>query len=198
MKLVFQGAEAKLYKKKSVLIKQRTAKEYRNKDLDKKIRKERTRLEARLLSKAKSIGMAVPGLIETDREKAEIKMEFIEGPRIKEAISRKNFKCLCRQIGKAIAKMHSYGMIHGDLTTSNMILNREKIFFVDFGLGFQSKKQEDMAVDLLTFKKTFEATHYRLMPAAWKKITEAYSENNEEAEKVFAQLEKAEKRGRYH
>lgn len=198
MELFFQGAEAKLFRKGNAMLKERTLKKYRNNALDTRIRRERTKLEAGLIAKAGAAGINVPKIIQLDREKGRIEMEFIEGKRVKDILGPGNFLGICTEIGKAIAKMHCSKIIHGDLTTSNMLLQGKKLFFIDFGLGFQSKKTEDRAVDLVTFKKTFGATHHKLMPEAWEKILEAYKQENPEAESVFAQIEKVEKRGKYH
>ncbi|MDD5147990.1 MAG: KEOPS complex kinase/ATPase Bud32 [Candidatus ainarchaeum sp.] len=200
MELIAQGAEAKLFRQGKTLVKERVSKEYRCRELDRKIRRERTALEANLLKKAKNIGVNVPNLIETDKEGAKITMEFIEGKRTKDALNEKNFEKICLEIGKNIGKLHSYGIIHGDLTTSNILQDKKgKLFFIDFGLGFNGRKTEDRAVDLIVFKKTFEATHHKLMPKGWELILEGYAkENREQAGLVLKQIEKVEKRGRYH
>ncbi len=204
VKLIAQGAVAEQFRKnqkeETIIVKERVPKEYRCKELDQKIRRERTALEANLLKKAKSIGVNTPSVIETDKEKAKITMEFIDGKRAKDVLGKKNFEKICLEIGRNIGKLHSYGIIHGDLTTSNIIQNKKgKLVFIDFGLGFHSKKIEDKAVDLIVFKKTFEATHYKLMPKAWETIIKGYTEENKaEAGQVLKQIEKVEKRGRYH
>jgi len=203
MELIAQGAEAKLFKvkkgKQTVLLKERVSKAYRCKELDSKIRSERTSIEAGLLAKAKSAGVNTPNVLETDKKKFKITMEFIDGKRAKDFLQEKNFEKTCLETGKAIAKMHFYGIIHGDLTTSNILVKEGELFFIDFGLGFRSKKIEDKAVDLLVFKKTFEATHHKLMPRGWETILKGYAlENPEEAGQVFRQIEAVEKRGRYH
>ncbi|MBN1940695.1 MAG: Kae1-associated serine/threonine protein kinase [Candidatus Diapherotrites archaeon] len=217
MELIREGAEAKLFKTKlgneTVLLKQRVSKAYRNKELDNKIRKQRTTLEANLLRKTRGLGVNVPEVLEVDREKFGIYMEFVDGTRVKDVLNKKNSVKICTKIGESIAKMHSYNIIHGDLTTSNILqkpfpaskkslgkknLQQGELFFIDFGLGFHSKKIEDKAVDLIVFKKTFEATHNKLMPQGWSAILEGYQSTNTEAKQIFAQIEKVEKRGRYH
>ena len=54
--------------------------------------------------------------------------------------------------------MHKYDIIHGDLTTSNFIIN-ENIYVIDFGLSFSSKRIEDKAVDLHLFKEILNSCH---------------------------------------
>ncbi|MBN2067598.1 MAG: Kae1-associated serine/threonine protein kinase [Candidatus Diapherotrites archaeon] len=200
MELIRQGAEAKLFKtkhgEKAALLKQRVEKDYRCKELDERLRRERTALESNLLRKARGVGVNTPQVYSVDKGKKEILMKFIEGPRLKDVLEKGNLD-LCREIGKAIAIMHGSNIIHGDLTTSNIMLQGEDLFFIDFGLGKSSRKIEDKAVDLLVFKKTFEATHCSLMPKGWEKIIEGYLEGNGERE-VTAQMKRVEERVRYH
>ncbi len=200
MQLIRQGAEAKLFKTKhsgkDALLKQRIEKDYRCRELDDKLRKERTTLEGNLLVKARKFGVSTPKIYGVDREKSEILMEFIEGSRIKDVLNDKNLN-LCKEIGKAIALMHENGLVHGDLTTSNIMLQGKELYFIDFGLGFHSRKLEDKAVDLLVFKKTFEATHCNLMPKGWEMIIEGYLQGKGDRA-VAAQMRKVEQRARYH
>ena len=169
-----KGAEAELSSISvgglTCLSKKRIAKNYRNKVLDIKIRKERTRAEGKLLRQASDV-VNTPKIIKIDESNFEIIMEFINGAPLKEVIEKTPH--LCKVAGNLIRKIHDIGIIHGDLTTSNIIflknpeskelLERVKLkgelFFIDFGLGFFSKKIEDVASDLIVFKKTFNATH---------------------------------------
>jgi len=200
MKLVAQGAEAKLFEAKAegkkVLLKQRVPKAYREKELDDVLRASRTNVEARMLSKARSLGVETPKVFSVDKEKKEIVMEFVEGKRLKDVLGEERIG-LCKEVGEAIALMHAGNLIHGDLTTSNILAKGKNLFFIDFGLAKQSAKPEDKAVDLLVFRKTFEATHVELMPRGWELILEGYLKAGGEKQ-VLKQMEKVEKRARYH
>jgi len=200
MQLIRQGAEAKLFKAKfegkPALLKKRVPKEYRNKELDEKIRSARTTGEANLLRKARSLGVNTPMVYNVDKAEKEILMELVDGSRLKDVLNKKTLG-LCRQVGEGIALMHENSLIHGDLTTSNVMVKGKELFFIDFGLGKHSKKAEDKAVDLLVFKKTFEATHVELMPKGWELILEGYLAKGGE-EEVLAQMKKVEERVRYH
>ena len=100
-------------------------------------------------------------------------------------------------IGKNIAKLHDADIIHGDLTTSNMILSgKEVVYFIDFGLGFISKKIEDKAVDLHLLKQALEAKHFTHWETLFKEVINGYS-SSKDSKLVLKQLEKVEKRGRY-
>lgn len=201
MQLIKEGAEARLYKTriggKTVLVKERVRKDYRRAELDDAIRKQRTRREEKLLRTAERLGIKVPGVIKVDGTK--ITMEFVEGKTLKQALGEKNIAA-CREAGKIIGKMHSHNLIHGDLTTSNIIVQGKgrgkKVFFIDFGLGFTSSKTEDKAVDLLNLKKTLEASHSRLFRKAWENIVKGYLQAFPKKEVIW-QIEKVEKRVRY-
>ncbi len=200
MKLIRQGAEAKLFEtkfdEKKALSKQRVPKEYRCEQLDNKIRSARTAKEARMMSKARALGIKTPIVFDIDSKKKEIVMELIEGPRLKDKLDKKNL-ALCRQVGENIAVLHEGNLIHGDLTTSNILVKGKDIYFIDFGLAKTSGKAEDKAVDLLVFRKTFEATHVELMPKGWELILEGYLAKGGKKE-VITQMQKVEARVRYH
>ncbi|OYT41518.1 MAG: Kae1-associated kinase Bud32 [Candidatus Aenigmarchaeota archaeon ex4484_224] len=203
MKIFYIGAEAILYLKKEsgkkILVKERIKKGYRIKEIDLKLRKFRTRREARLLKKS-SFLISVPKVLKVDEKKFKIFMEFIEGERLREIInklSKKEMEKICFEIGKIVGKLHSNDIIHGDLTTSNMILFKRKIYLVDFGLGFFSNKVEDKAVDLSVLKETLKSTHYKFLKVCWTNIVKGYKKEYKDADKILRRLDEIEKRGRY-
>ncbi len=193
--IVARGAEAVLRKEENVLIKERIRKGYRIEKLDIRLRRERTKHEESLMRQARRAGVNVPPVISSTE--FEIKMEFIDGPKIKDSINEKNCRKLAEIIGKSIAKMHSFDIVHGDLTTSNMIKKQDEIYFIDFGLGFHSKKVEDKAVDLHLLKQALKSTHFRILEKAWKIILESYEKNCDCGKDVVKRMEQIEKRGRY-
>lgn len=196
-----KGAEAELIETeflgRKALLKDRVPKEYRALALDEGIRRERTKQEAILLHKAKELGVRTPVIYGIERRACGITMEFVEGKRLKDTLNKKNFLAHCKELGTKISLLHNGGLVHGDLTTSNVIADGKALVFVDFGLGFFSEKVEDLAVDLLNLKKTFEATHHSLMPAAWEAITCAYCKESRNGKAVVAQVLEIEKRARY-
>jgi len=138
-KLLFQGAEAIILLSKDVITKDRIPKTYRLPELDNKIRKRRTKSETKLLLKAsKIINSPAPlnnldggrlGLRGGAKNNFQIFMPFINGKKLSEHLD--NFpltkqKSICKQIGESIAQLHDADIIHGDLTTSNMILVEHK------------------------------------------------------------------------
>ena len=194
MKILKQGAEAILYKEDNYLVKERIKKSYRIDDIDIKLRKLRTRKEAKLLEKIEN----APKLFSVDEKNMKIKMEFINGELIKDIldnINKEKRNLIFREIGEKVAKMHDDDIIHGDLTTSNMIL-KDKVYFIDFGLGFNSDKIEDKAVDIHLLKQALESKHYKHFEESFLGFFEGYKISRNWKE-VLKRLEKVEKRGRY-
>jgi len=194
-KLIAQGAEAKLFLEDGKILKNRFKKSYRINEIDEKLRRFRTRREAKILKKLETINFPAPGFIKSD-EKENLMLEKIDGRLLKD-ILEKDYKKLCDEIGRKIAILHNYSIIHGDLTTSNMILNKE-IYFIDFGLSFFSEKPEDKAVDLHLLKEALESKHYKIWQGCFKCALTAYRETAKNSGKTLKRLGIVEKRGRYH
>jgi len=194
MSIVGRGAEAILKKGKDHLEKERIKKSYRLKELDDEIRKSRTRREASLIRAARRIGVNVPTII--DESKETITMEFLDGQRIKDVLNENNCEELCTKIAYYIALLHKNEIIHGDLTTSNMMFNNNEIYFIDFGLGFKSSRIEDKASDLYLLKQALDSTHFNISSKAWQIILKAYQQNYPE-KRIIETLKKIEKRRRY-
>ena len=206
-KLFKKGAEANLYLAnwhgKRVIIKARLPKSYRPPQLDQTIRRYRTVHEPQLMHEAKRAGVTTPIVFSVDVQNSEIIMEYIEGKQIKilmDSVSQAERRSLCTKIGRQIGELHNYGLIHGDLTTSNMILTIEgEIFFVDFGLGDRSTELEAQGVDLHLFGRALQSTHFIVAKECFRVVLKGY-ETVRGAEKTATVLEKIkeiEKRGRY-
>jgi TP53 regulating kinase-like protein len=215
-KIISQGAEAIILLSKNVVTKDRIKKSYRIPQIDEKIRKRRTKAETKLLTKASEIINCPKPQDSKDWDK--IEMPFIEGQRLSEHLD--NFplakqKQICKQIGESIAKLHEADIIHGDLTTSNMILQENKVirrdpklkgevdkeklgslYFIDFGLGYISRKFEDKAVDLHLLKQALEAKHFKNWEELLEKVLEGYKKFKD-SKIVLERLKAVEKRGRY-
>jgi Kae1-associated kinase Bud32 len=202
MKIIARGAEAIIEQEGDEIIKKRIKKSYRISEIDEKLRKLRTRQESRLLEKAFSV-TRVPKVIKVDEKTKEVVMQFIKGQKLAEhlnSFSLEKQKEICKEIGKEVAKFHDIDVIHGDLTTSNMILAKEcgndVVYFIDFGLGFKSSREEDKAVDIHLLKQALEAKHYMNWQILFKEFLEGYK-TSKTSEKVLKQLKKVEARGRY-
>ena len=198
LKIIQQGAEAVILLEKDRVIKRRMKKSYRIPEIDDRIRKQRTRSEAKLLTKASKL-ISIPEIIKVDQETKEIIMDFIDGKKLSDYLDKfplKKQKEVCKLIGKSTAKLHDADIIHGDLTTSNMILKNNKIYFIDFGLGFISHKFEDKAVDIHLLKQALEAKHFKNWEILFREVFRGYS-NSKDSKTVLERLRAVEKRGRY-
>lgn len=206
-KLLKKGAEASLFladwHERKVIIKVRIPKRYRPPELDEQIRSYRTVHEPQLMHDAKAAGVPTPLIYMVNVPESSITMEYIEGQQIKQVLNSA-FKAqrhdLCIKIGESIAHLHSHGLIHGDLTTSNMILNPNgKIFFVDFGLGEKNIELEAKGVDLHLMKRALQSTHYQHWEECFQNVQSGYTSilGVELAEKVYEKIREIERRGRY-
>ena len=186
--IIARGAEAILYKQGNSLVKERIKKSYRIGEIDLPLRKQRTRKEAKILEKLSFS----PKLIKLDEKNFKIEMEFIEGKTLNDSINKiKDKQKIFTLLGKQIEQMHNRNIIHGDLTTSNMLLKENKLFFIDFGLSFISDKIEDKAVDLHLLKQCLNSKHYKYSEL-FNYVLQGYK--NQE---VIKRLKKVESRGRY-
>ena len=114
--------------------------------------------------------------------------------KVRDILEKSNYEKICREIGKRVADLHKNEIIHGDLTTSNIIFN-DKIYFIDFGLSFFSKKLEDKAVDLHLLKQALESKHHTI----WKKCFDSVLQGYQKAKyykDVKKRFEIVETRGR--
>ncbi len=208
--LLKKGAEADLileefnryfgYGGGKIVIKHRIQKKYRHVEIDNRLRKARTFKEARLLHQAKLAGVPAPFVFLIDAPQR-IVIEFIEGERVKDILERltdDEREKICERIGQMIAKLHKAGIVHGDLTTSNMIRRGDEIYFIDFGLGEFDKSIESRGVDLHLCRRALESAHYSVAKQCYEAILRGYRlELGEQAEEIIKRAEEISKRGRY-
>ena len=202
-----KGAEASLYLAdwhgKKAIIKTRIPKRYRPPALDMQIRTYRTVHEPQLMHEAKAAGVPTPLIYMVNVPQAAITMEYIEGQQVKQLLnetSKERRNEICIEIGTLIARLHRKGLIHGDLTTSNMIKNKKgKIYFVDFGLGEKNSEVEAQGVDLHLMKRALQSTHYMFWEECFKDMLCGYTtvRGVECGEKVYEKIREIERRGRY-
>lgn len=205
--LLKRGAEASLYLAewhgKNAVIKTRLPKMYRHEKLDKIIRTYRTVHEPQLMHESKKAGVSTPIIYLVDVENATIVMEYIEGNQVKKmltTLSANKRNGVCIRIGELVARLHKNCIIHGDLTTSNMIQKEDgRIFLVDFGLGEKNSELEARGVDLHLLKRALQSTHYRFAEECFKAVVKGYSSvlGENEAKDVLNKIRDLERRGRY-
>lgn len=195
--LISQGAEAIIVKENNNILKKRIKKSYRLEVIDERLRKFRTRRETKILEKSKEL-IPVPKVFDSNDSEMIIKMEFIDGLKLSEVLdSLKNKNEIAEIIGKQIAILHNNDIIHGDLTTSNMILKENKLYFIDFGLSYIDNKEEHKAVDLHLIKQALESKHYLHFEELFKSILKGYRDHSNNYELIMNRLQKVESRGRY-
>jgi TP53 regulating kinase-like protein len=196
--LIGQGAEARIWKltgnNGSVhwICKERFSKAYRHPDLDARLTKSRCRSEARVLEKCTNKSeIRVPHVVRV--EAPLLYLEYMEGPTVKAHLNSppsengdvKNigFEKMAHSMGTVIGRLHNLGVIHGDLTTSNiMLLNgtddapkEYELVLIDFGLSKSTTSVEEQAVDLYVMERALLSTHPDLPENFFDKLLEAYS-----------------------
>ncbi|CUM62765.1 uncharacterized protein PRCAT00000322001 [Priceomyces carsonii] len=173
-------SEPYLSNKRKFVIKYRPPKEYRHPKIDAAITKNRTIGEVRFMHKLTKLNIGSPSLILVDFVHGLIWMEYLgHALENSEPSSFKNWlwyleqnfdseKCIgleaettCKEVGKLIGKLHLNDMIHGDLTSSNIMLTRTEPCLIDFGLSSYSGLPEDKAVDLYVLERAILSTHSR-------------------------------------
>jgi len=193
------GAEAVIERSGGRIIKRRVSKNYRIPKLDTRIRAARTRSEAKLISGARRCGVPTPIIYDVDTAEHTITMEFIEGPRMKDVLDLG----MSERIGELVGRLHGCGIIHGDLTTSNLILHTgdgvgdgdDRIYFIDFGLGYFEKNVEAQGVDVHVLFQTFVSTHGD--PGLEAAFSQGYRRTFSGADQALTRVREIEARGRY-
>lgn len=202
MKLIKKGAEADIYLtswngNKSIL-KLREKKDYRNPALDRRIREHRTIHESSIMSDVKSFGVCSPLVYYVDTKMCKIYMQHMKGKLVRDLSNQKVIKT-CEDIGKIVGKLHKNGIMHGDLTTSNFLSMKNKVFVIDFGLAQRTDKIEDHAIDLRLFKEILNSAHADIMEKSWAGFLKGYKKiiGSSRHNRVLSQVSVIESRGRY-
>lgn len=214
-KPVSQGAEARIfhsvYLGRPSVIKQRFVKKYRHSTLDERLNKHRVRAEVKGIMKAKQVGVETPALYFVDAERNEIVMERVEGCSAKEWIEKmrkeKNHEEFQESLasfgvllGSNVGKLHAASIVHGDLTTSNILLrdgDPSRLVLIDFGLSSQMKiTAEEKGVDLYVLERAIASTHHDSRQL-FKAVLEGYEKSGGKGAKgALDKLEEVRLRGR--
>ena len=202
MKLIKKGAEADIFEvnwnKTPAILKIRKPKTYRNSTLDSSIRKQRTIKESQIISEVKSFGVPSPLVYHVNVKNSSIIMQKISGTTIHDLPNSKIIS-LSRRMGSMVGTLHKNGFMHGDLTTSNFILFKNKVYIIDFGLSQKSIRPEDQAVDLRLIKEILNSAHAPIMKQAWKNFLSGYKSvvGSSRFTKISNLVLEIEARGRY-
>ncbi|HZY93610.1 MAG TPA: Kae1-associated kinase Bud32 [Candidatus Bathyarchaeia archaeon] len=201
-----RGAEADLYAAHAgpwkVVIKKRNPKQYREPVLDASIRRERTTAESSLIHESRLAGVRVPSLIAVDLDNTSIVMTFVDGVLVRDGldamspIGRKRFFI---ELGRQVGLLHSGGIVHGDLTTSNIISSHDIPFLLDFGMAHHSSQPEDRAVDLHLLQRSISTSHTSKPSACISSLVNGYRKTlgDRAARIVWRKATEISRRGRY-
>jgi TP53 regulating kinase and related kinases len=204
--LLYKGAEADVirgdWQGVNAVFKVRKPLRYRLPVLDDAIRRQRTMREAEMIHLSKSAGVVSPFLYYVDVPGSTLVMEFIAGDRVKdlvEVIPVEKLQVVFYQFGSAAARLHSAGIMHGDLTTANVVWRNERPVFIDFGLSIHTTRLEDYAVDIRLIKETLVGAHPVVAAVALEALVEGYASvvGQVRSRAVLKQLQSIERRGRY-
>eukprot|EP01087_Luapelamoeba_hula_P024813 TRINITY_DN9580_c0_g1_i2.p1 TRINITY_DN9580_c0_g1~~TRINITY_DN9580_c0_g1_i2.p1 ORF type:complete len:229 (-),score=33.18 TRINITY_DN9580_c0_g1_i2:7-669(-) len=206
--LIKQGAEARVYVTRFLgrgcVVKERFAKSYRHPQLDRKLNDSRLAQEARCLVRARKAGVAVPAVYHVDLSAMRLYLELLGGAvTVRDYIyahpsmTAEEAQHLSKSIGTAIGRLHDTDIIHGDLTTSNMmVLPSGKLAMIDFGLSYVGRNaDEDKAVDLYVLERAFLSTHSGSQEL-FDSVLEWYRQTSKKAPSVLSKLTQVRLRGR--
>jgi len=205
-RLLYKGAEADVilgnWQGLEAVFKVRKPLTYRLRVLDESIRRQRTVREAEMIHLAKKAGVASPVLYNVDVPASTIVMEFVRGERVKDLVPSLTDGELDKvffEFGEAAAKLHRSGIMHGDLTTANVVRRAGRLVFIDFGLSVRTERLEDHAVDLRLIKETLVGAHADVSAEALDSLYGGYASvvGPSRSRAVLKQLQNIERRGRY-
>ncbi|MFC7167425.1 bifunctional N(6)-L-threonylcarbamoyladenine synthase/serine/threonine protein kinase [Halospeciosus flavus] len=185
-----RGAEAAVSIGPERVTKRRVPKEYRHPDLDERLRRDRTVLEARLTSEARRYGVPTPVVFDVDVRERTLELQHVGDADLRDDLTESRV----RDVARHLATIHEEGFVHGDPTTRNVRVGPDRTFLIDFGLGYYTDDAEDYAMDLhiLTQSLRGTAADPDLLLAA---MEAEYREHGDPA--VLDQLREIEGRGRY-
>ena len=206
VKLIYKGAEAEIYLQdwqgELAVRKSRIPKPYRVPELDESIRRMRTAHEANMMHEVRKLGVPVPAIHHIDPESMTLIMDYVRGPTLKEelfTLSMSKRRERCNSLGNILGMMHEGGIVHGDMTISNVLSEDGKLFMIDFGLGAFSSEIEDMGVDLLLLNRAMKSTHYSFHAVLFNAFLKGYAKSvgKRRAGEIQQKMREIEKRRRY-
>ena len=201
------GAESIIFKinqsGQNFLLKYRPKKPYLLDAIDESIRKLRTIRECKMITIARKLGVPTPAVYALDKANHALLMEYIKGRQFKEIVdevSKKKLETMCIKFGYLIALLHQGNVIHGDPTTSNVIVdNQSQLWLVDFGLSEMNATIEMKGVDLHLIRRALETTHWDLQKIMLENTLEGYTDTfGKDAKDVLVRMSEIRERGRYH
>eukprot|EP01061_Rhynchopus_euleeides_P043706 TRINITY_DN7635_c0_g1_i1.p2 TRINITY_DN7635_c0_g1~~TRINITY_DN7635_c0_g1_i1.p2 ORF type:complete len:217 (+),score=54.48 TRINITY_DN7635_c0_g1_i1:1002-1652(+) len=203
--LLFSGAEARVYRGqfhgKPCIIKERFSKTYRIEKVDQQLRGRRIVAEAKALMRCRKAGIHAPCVYHCDLKTMTLYMQLVQGSRpLREVIDSlsdaRQLASIASHVGRIVASLHNIDIVHGDLTTSNLLVDEGgDVWVIDFGLSTQSSLPEDFAVDLYVLERAIESTHTD-KDGFCAQILASYESHATKGAKTLERLEKVKARGR--
>lgn len=201
------GAESVIFRVsrwgRQLVLKWRQTKPYLLKEIDSQLNKTRTSRECKMLTVARSLGVPTPTVYSVDLLNHTILMDYIEGIQFKQlanTLSSNRLTEICHQFGHLIAVLHRGDMVHGDPTTSNLIVDsKSKLWIVDFGLSEMNATTEMKGVDLHLIRRALETTHWDLEETMLEATLDGYLDTlGDDANDAISRMSEIRERGRYH
>ncbi|MHA2600636.1 MAG: KEOPS complex kinase/ATPase Bud32 [Candidatus Thorarchaeota archaeon SMTZ1-83] len=201
------GAESIIFRLeqwgREFILKHRPPKPYLLKKIDDLLRLSRTSRECKMLTVARSLGVPTPSVLWIDRKQHTLVMDLIDGKQLKQlvgVVSEGELRELCEEFGRLIGLLHKGGVVHGDPTTSNVIVDKQsKLWLIDFGLAEMNATVEMKGVDIHLMRRAFETTHWDHEEIILESALVGYRRTmREEAEEVLSRASEIRTRGRYH
>ena len=189
------GAEATVSIEADRVVKERVPRSYRHPTLDERLRTERTRQEVRLTSDARRHGVPTPLVRDVDLRDSRIVFQRVGDDDLRASLTEPHV----RDVGRALARIHDAGFVHGDPTTRNVRVRPDtdrRTFLIDFGLGYYTDEPEDHAMDLHVLAQSLAGTADD-PEALFEAALSAYRDEAGDAGPVLASLDDIEGRGRY-
>ena len=201
------GAESTIYLierwGRPLLLKHRPKKPYLLESIDAHLRSSRTNRECKMLTVARELSVPTPAVHWVDLAEHTIVMDYIDGKQLRQLaneVSSEDLRSLCNEFGRLIGLLHSGDIVHGDPTTSNVLIDKNsKMWLIDFGLAEMNATVETKGVDLHLMKRAFETTHWELQDVMLDASLEGYRKHyGLDAESIIQRMEEIRERGRYH
>ena len=138
---------------------------WRHPNLEKRLGFRRLLSEARLLIRARRVGLEVPAIWDVDLEKGILIMEMLPGrPLIELLRDEKSTQDMIRNSlynsGALVRRLHRLAITHGDLSTNNILIDDDlSAHLVDFGLASIDYEVERFGIDLHVIDEILGASH---------------------------------------
>lgn len=201
---IYLGAEAEILRvalNGEVVLKRRLRKAYRNETLDEALNRRRTLREARLLHECKLAGVRTPTVLAVNLREHVLISEFVRGTTLRTFLKERPFdecEAIMKKLGELVGHLHKADITHGDLTTSNVVVEPSgSLTLLDVGLGEKTKEREKKAVDLVVLMRILESDHHKHATKLWRAFLRGYRSAYRDADDLVKRARRIKSMGRY-